>query len=92
MSKELSFIVVIGKDRKGIVAKVSNFLYKNNINIEEISQQVLNDYFVMTAGVDVQDSKISLQELRDQLTKLGEKMNLKIQLHHEKIFKMMHRV
>jgi len=92
MKKELSFITVIGKDKKGIVAKVSNLLYKNNINIEDINQKIMEGLFVMTMLVDVSGYKYSLQKLNSSLENIGKGMGLKIQLQHENIFKMMHRV
>jgi len=92
MKKELSFITVIGKDKKGIVAKVSNLLYKNNINIEDINQKVMEGLFVMTMLVDVSGYKYPLQKLNSLLEKTGKQMGLRIQLQHENIFKMMHRV
>lgn len=92
MKKELSFITVIGKDKKGIVAKVSNLLYKNNINIEDINQKIMEGLFVMTMLVDVSGCRYPLQKLNANLEKIGQEMGLKIQLQHENIFKMMHRV
>jgi predicted amino acid-binding ACT domain protein len=92
MKKELSFITVIGKDKKGIVAKISNLLYKNNINIEDINQKVIEGFFVMTMLVDISGYKYPLQKLNLNLENIGEEMGLKIQLQHENIFKMMHRV
>lgn len=92
MDKELSFITVIGLDKKGIVAKVSNLLYESDINIEDINQKIMDGYFVMTMLVDVKDSKVPLDKVRSELEKIGTHMKLKIQLQHENIFKMMHRV
>jgi len=92
MKKELSFITVIGKDKKGIIAKISNLLYKSNINIEDVGQKVREGYFIMTMLVDMKDSAHSLEKLRSELEKIGDEMGLKIQIQHENIFKMMHRV
>ncbi|MBI2129798.1 ACT domain-containing protein [Candidatus Woesearchaeota archaeon] len=90
--KELCFITVIGSDKKGIIANISGFLYKNSVNIEDISQKVISGYFVMTLLADITDSKISVDEVRAGLDKIGEEMGLKIQVQHENIFKAMHRV
>ena len=92
MNKELSFITVIGEDQKGIVAKVSNLLYRYDINIEDITQKIMDGYFVMTMLVDVKDSKVPLEKVRSELEEIGTQMSLKIQLQHENIFKVMHRV
>jgi ACT domain-containing protein len=92
MKKELSFITVIGLDRKGIVAKISALLYKRDVNIEDIAQKIMEKHFVMSMLVDVAAMKISMEKLRSDLEKIGTQLNLKIQLQHENIFKMMHRV
>ena len=92
MEKELLFITVIGGDKKGIVAKISNLLYERDINIEDISQNVMEGYFVMTMLVDMKDSKEGIDEIRKELERIGEEMGLKIQIQHENIFKTMHRV
>jgi ACT domain-containing protein len=92
MKKELLFITVIGEDKKGIVAKISMLLYECNINIEDISQRIMDNYFVMTTLVDMKESNKSLKDVRKELEKIGEDLQLKIQIQHENIFKMMHRV
>ena len=92
MKKDLSFITVIGKDQKGIVAKISDLLYKNNINIEDISQKVMEGVFVMTMLVDMSGYKKPLTALASRLDTIGAAMGLKIQIQHENLFKTMHRV
>ena len=93
MEKELVFIRVIGKDGNGIVAAISGFLYKQNINIVDINQRIMTDgYFVMTMLVDIKDAAISMDKMAKELEKIGEELGMKVQLQHENIFKMMHRV
>lgn len=93
MIKELLFITVIGEDKKGIVAKVSDFLYQNDINIEDINQRIMGDgYFVMTMLVDIKTARIPMEKITEGLEEIGRTLELRIQLQHENIFKMMHRV
>jgi ACT domain-containing protein len=92
MEKELLFITVIGEDKKGIVAKISTLLFGCDINIEDINQKIMGNYFVMIMLVDMKESKSSLEKVREELEKIGEELKLKIQIQHENIFKMMHRV
>lgn len=92
MEKELLFITVIGQDKKGIVAKISMFLYEYNINIEDINQRIMDTYFVMIMLVDMKESKHNLEKVREELKKIGQELGLEIQIQHENIFKMMHRV
>lgn len=92
MTKYLVFITVIGKDRKGIIARISNAVFKHNINIEDLNQKVMEGYFVMTMLVDMSDSPITIAELKKQLSVIENEMDLKIQVQHENIFQTMHRV
>ena len=92
MEKERLFITVTGEDKKGIVAEVSGYLYRCDINIEDINQRIMGPYFVMTMLVDIKDSKCALEDLRCELEKIGKNMGMAIQFQHENIFKMMHRV
>ena len=90
--KELLFITVIGRDSKGIVANISMLLYKQNINILDISQKVIEGFFVMSMLVDVKDASVSMEKLRILLERLGEEMKLKIQAQHSNVFNAMHRI
>ncbi len=92
MTKYLVFITVIGKDRKGIIARISNAVFRHNINIEDLNQKVMEGYFVMTMLVDMSDSPITIAELKKELSVIENEMGLKIQVQHENIFQTMHRV
>jgi ACT domain-containing protein len=90
--KELLFITVIGQDKKGIVARISGLLYEADINIEDISQGIMEGYFVMTMAVDMRDANRDLETLSAQLQALGDAMGMRIQIQHQDVFKMMHRI
>ncbi|MCM8769985.1 MAG: ACT domain-containing protein [Candidatus Omnitrophica bacterium] len=90
--KELLFVSVIGRDQKGIVARIATLLYRAGVNIEDISQKIMDKYFVMVMLVDMKEAKFSLETLCQKLQSLGKKLNLSIQIQHENIFKMMHRL
>ncbi len=92
MNKYLVFITVIGKDQKGIIARISNAVFKHNINIEDLNQKIMGGYFVMTMLADISESTATIRELKKELAEIEEQMNLKIQVQHENIFKAMHRV
>ncbi|MFH1721753.1 MAG: ACT domain-containing protein [Candidatus Altiarchaeota archaeon] len=92
MTKDLCFITVIGEDKKGIIAQISQALYEKEINIEDISQRIREGYFVMTMLADLSESKSDIGELKEKMVGLEKELNLKIQVQHEDIFKKMHRV
>ena len=92
MTRDLVFITVIGKDQKGIIARISNAVFTHNINIEDLDQKIMGGFFVMTMLADMSDSGITIGELKKELEMIEKQMDLKIQLQHENIFKAMHRV
>jgi len=92
MEKELLFITVIGQDTKGIVARISNLLYECNVNIEDISQGIMEGYFIMTMAVDMREANRDLEAIGSALQALGKDMGMTIQIQHQNVFKMMHRI
>ncbi|MBU4139250.1 MAG: ACT domain-containing protein [Euryarchaeota archaeon] len=92
MPKDLVFITVIGKDQKGIIARISNAVFMHNINIEDLNQKVMDGYFVMTMLADMTDSSASIGDIKKEFAEIEKQMDLNIQVQHENIFKAMHRV
>lgn len=91
-SKNTAVLTVIGKDRVGIIAGVSKLLMENNININDISQTILQDIFTMIMIVDLQDVQIENSDIKEQLDKLGEDLGVKITIQHTELFNRMHRI
>lgn len=85
-------ITVLGKDMVGILAKVSTFCAESNVNVEEVTQSILQDLFAMIMLVDIKDMSISFTEFSSKLTELGEGLGLSIHTMHEDIFNSMHRI
>jgi len=85
-------ITVIGMDKIGIIARVSNLLAECKINILDISQTILGEYFTMIMMVDMEKMEFSLEEVKARLDKLGEELGVSIKLQHEDIFRSMHRI
>ncbi|WGE48410.1 ACT domain-containing protein [Actinobacillus equuli] len=87
-----SVITVIGKDRVGIVYDVSKILAENQINIVNISQQLMDDFFTMVILVDTTKCEKSFPELAEFFTQESKKLVLDIRIQNEEIFKAMHRI
>ena len=85
-------VTVTGSDRRGIIAKVSGFLFERNVSIEDISQTILGDQFAMIMMVDTSESKVEFAELAAQLAEMGEKIGMTVRLQHADIFDAMHNV
>ncbi|HAF59911.1 MAG: ACT domain-containing protein [Anaerovoracaceae bacterium] len=83
-------ISVVGKDRVGILAMVSGICAKANANILEVTQSVLQEFFVMIMVIDISNMNRSLSDLRRELEENS--MGMKIHVMHEDIFHSMHRV
>ena len=85
-------ISVVGCDSVGIIAKVSNECADCGVNILDISQTVLNEYFTMIMIVDIAKLTISFNEFVDRMAERGKSDNLDINVMHEDIFNSMHRI
>ena len=85
-------VTVTGKDKKGIIAKVSGYLAEKGVNVEDISQTLLQDYFAMIMLVDISDLKTELSELAKECEQLGKEIGMSIRIQHEAIFNAMHNI
>lgn len=91
MEKRRAVVSVIGKDTVGIIAKVTSTLAENHINILDISQTILDDFFTMMMIIDVSNNN-NLDKLRTELDTIGEELGVKINVQLEEIFQTMHRI
>ncbi len=87
-----AIVTVVGKDKPGIISKVSTLLADNMVNIEDISQTIMQGNFTMIMQCDVNNAKLSLKDLKVALDKLGEEVGVSIHLQHEEIFNVMHKI
>ena len=85
-------VTVTGKDRKGIIAKVSGFLSERGVNIEDISQTIMGEYFAMIMIVDISEIKTELSVLAAECAEMGKKIGMAIYMQHEDIFNAMHSI
>ena len=87
-----TIITVVGKDTKGIIAKVCTYLADNNVNILDISQTIVQEYFNMMMIVDMTKMQKPFVEAADELAKLGEGIGVQVKCQREEIFEVMHRI
>ena len=85
-------VTVVGKDRTGIIARVSGYLADNDINILDISQTIMQDIFTMIMLVDTKESDINAEKLSKDLDAIGEELGTQINVQHEGLFSAMHRI
>ena len=87
-----SVITVVGKDTVGIMAKVCTYLANNRINIEDISQTIVQGYFNMMMVVDMDKCDKPFTDVADELAQIGEEIGVIIRCPREEIFDQMHRL
>ena len=85
-----AIVTVIGKDKAGIIAAVTGELAGLGVNVEDISQTIMQDYFVMLMLIE--SRKMNIADMGAKLGKLGEKVGVDIRVQHEDIFNAMHRI
>ena len=87
-----AIVSVIGKDKRGIIAKVSNFLFERDINIEDISQTIMQEYFTMIMLVDLSEGARKLSDLSKEFDALGKEIGVSVRIQHEDVFDSMHKL
>ncbi|MCC5912437.1 MAG: ACT domain-containing protein [Clostridiaceae bacterium] len=87
-----AFITVIGDDKIGIIHGVTSILKKNNVNVLDINQTLLQDYFAMMMLVDLKEMSLGFKELKQELQMAGNEIGVTIKIQHEDIFNTMHTV
>ncbi len=87
-----TIITVVGKDTVGIIAKICTYLANNRVNILDISQTIVQDFFNMMMIVDTNDATKPIGELTDELEQIGDEIGVKVKCQREDIFTKMHRI
>lgn len=83
-------VTVIGCDKVGIIAGVTSILAEVNVNISDISQTIMDNYFTMIMMVELSDAKKEFKDIQDMLTQFGNEMKLSIRIQRQDIFDSMH--
>ena len=87
-----AIVTVVGKDTVGIIADVCTLLAQQGVNVLDISQTVLQEYFTMIMLVDASECKVPFAQLSQLLKDAGLKKGLVIRIQREDIFNAMHRI
>lgn len=85
-------ITVVGKDTVGIIAKVCTYLANNRINVLDISQTIVQEFFNMMMIADIADSSKPFDACSRELSQIGEEIGVTIKCQREEIFNKMHRI
>jgi len=87
-----AIITVLGRDQIGIIAWVSGRLAEYSVNILDISQTIVTEFFTMIMVVDLNPATLDLVELARKLEHEGNDKGLQVKVQHEDIFTFMHRI
>ena len=87
-----AILTVVGLDRVGIIGEICTMLAGMQINIVDISQTVMHDYFTMIMLVDTEKSSKTFDEIGDVLKEKEAETGLTIRIQREDIFHAMHRI
>ncbi len=87
-----AFITVMGKDTVGVIAKVSGLCSDLSINIEDVTQSILQEMFAMIMLVDISACPLAAEETRAKFKTLGEGMGMQIDLTRQEVFDAMHKI
>lgn len=87
-----AIVTVIGKDTIGIIALVTQALAERGVNVLDISQTVLREYFTMVMLADISGCSVSFDSLSQELDAIGAPRGLVIRIQREDIFNAMHRI
>lgn len=92
MQKSNAVITVSGQDRVGIISAVSTVLTNNNVNIENVTQSILQSFFTMVMMVDISEMTTDFESLSKELEDVGKEIGMQVRIQHEAIFNSMHRL
>lgn len=87
-----AIVTVLGKDTVGIIATVCALLSQHNVNVLDISQTILQEYFTMFMMVDLSACDVPFADLAAELERAGAERSLSIRIQREDIFNAMHRI
>ena len=87
-----AIVTVIGKDQVGIIAAVCTLLAEQNVNVLDISQTILQEYFTMIMLVDLDKCTVPFPAFKEALAACAEELGMEIQVQREEIFHSMHRI
>lgn len=87
-----AIMTVTGLDHTGIIAAVTTGLAKNNVNITNVSQTIMDSYFTMILEIEFDDTALSLPALQEAMNEVGKAEGLEIRIQSEAIFNAMHKL
>ena len=87
-----AFITVIGRDTVGVIARISTVCSELNINIQDVTQSILQGMFCMIMLVDLSKCTVSHEELRSRFAQAGAELGMQVNVTRQEVFDAMHKI
>ena len=87
-----AFITVIGRDAVGVIARISTVCSELNINIQDVTQSILQEMFCMIMLVDLSKCTVSHEELRSRFAQAGAELGMQVNVTRQEVFEAMHKI
>lgn len=87
-----AIVTVMGIDRTGIIAKVSDCLYRHGVNVLDINQTIMQNIFTMVMLVEFKGDAADSNTVMTELEAIGKEIGVDIRMQNEEIFNSMHRI
>lgn len=85
-------ITVVGRDTVGVVARISGICSQLNINIQDVTQSIMQEMFCMIMLVDLTHCNVDPMEMRSRFEQAGEEMGMQVTLTRQEVFEAMHHI
>lgn len=90
--KEKVVITVLGANKPGILAGITRAIADSNVNVEDVSQKIMQDLFALMMMTDFSGANCSYDEFQNRMQQVAEQLKVKIFIQHEDVFKFQHRL
>lgn len=90
--KEQVVVTVMGLNKPGILAGITKAIADSNVSIEDVSQKIMQGYFVLMMITDLSTANCNFEEFQNRMTEASEKLQVKSFIQHEEVFKFQHRI
>ena len=85
-------ITVVGKDTVGVIAKVSAVCAELNINVEDVTQSIMQDMFCMIMLVNLSRCTQDMDAVRARFAAIADEMGMELHITREEVFDAMHHI
>lgn len=90
--KEQVVITVLGANKPGILAGITKAIAEANVNVEDVSQKIMQDLFALMMMTDFSMANCSFENFQTHMQEVADQLKVKIFIQHEDVFRFQHRL